>query len=328
MQANGVAVNDLFATFDWVESDVRAAALAVVGIAITVVVYGVVALIVKLDDIGLSMAERGNAAARSFGRGLVHVVPKLLAALSAIGTIAMLWVGGGILLHGLEKLHILEALPHFVHDTAHALSGGSPVLEWLLNAVGASIVGAIVAAPIVGEGPNYVWGYRRRARLGAKLVPKKGGVLVVAETLDGALAPISAELVGAGRRLADALGVGRPVLGGAFGAGARHLVGRATLGLLGPAFPWGTLAVNLLGGLLMGMLGGCLVRLVEGVEPWRLLLGVGALGGFTTFSAFSLEVMLMLERGDGGVALGYILASVVGAVAALALGLGISRAVA
>jgi fluoride exporter len=118
------------------------------------------------------------------------------------------------------------------------------------------------------------------------------------------------------------------MLGGAFGAGARHLVGRATLGLFGPNFPWGTLAVNLIGGLLMGLLAGGLFRFGESGEQWRLLLGVGVLGGFTTFSAFSLDVMLMLERGDWGVALGYILVSVVGAVAAVALGLGISRAVA
>ena len=65
-------------------------------------------IIVKLDDIGLHLAERSNAAPRAVGNGLVHVVPKLLTALSGIGTAAMLWVGGGILLHGLEELHILE----------------------------------------------------------------------------------------------------------------------------------------------------------------------------------------------------------------------------
>jgi len=118
------------------------------------------------------------------------------------------------------------------------------------------------------------------------------------------------------------------MLGGAFGAGARHLVGRATLAMFGPNFPWGTLAVNLIGGLLMGLLAGGLLRFGENGEPWRLLLGVGVLGGFTTFSAFSLDVMLMLERGDWGVALGYVLASVLGSVAALALGLGITRAIA
>jgi CrcB protein len=118
------------------------------------------------------------------------------------------------------------------------------------------------------------------------------------------------------------------MLGGAFGAGGRHLVGRTTLALFGPNYPWGTLAVNLIGGLAMGLLAGGLLRFGEQGEPWRLLLGVGLLGGFTTFSAFSLDVMLMLERGDWGVALGYVLASVLGSVAALALGLGITRAIA
>ena len=127
----------------------QAAALAAVGVVITAAVYGAVGLIVKLDDIGLHMVKRSNAGAQAIGKALVYGVPHLLKALSIIGTAAMLWVGGGILLHGLEELHLLEGLPHFVHDTAHALSAGSPVLEWLLNALGAAIVGAIVAAPIV-----------------------------------------------------------------------------------------------------------------------------------------------------------------------------------
>ena len=101
----------------------RAAALAAVGIVITVAVYGAVALIVKLDDIGLHLAERRNRAGQAIGRALVHGVPKMLVALAAIGTAAMLWVGGGIILHGLEELHLLEAVPHAVHDTAHALAG-------------------------------------------------------------------------------------------------------------------------------------------------------------------------------------------------------------
>ena len=127
----------------------QAAALAAVGVVITAAVYGAVGLIVKLDDIGLHMAKRSNAGAQAIGKALVYGVPHLLKALSIIGTAAMLWVGGGILLHGLEELHLLEELPHFVHDKAHALSAGSTVLEWLLNAIGAAIVGAIVAAPIV-----------------------------------------------------------------------------------------------------------------------------------------------------------------------------------
>lgn len=120
--------------------------------------------------------------------------------------------------------------------------------------------------------------------------------------------------------------------GGAIGAGARHLTGRALLALAGPGWPWGTLTVNLLGGFLMGLLAGWLARHGTG-EFWggdgaRLLLGVGVLGGFTTFSAFSLDVVLMLERGELWPAGGYVAASVVGSVLALVVGLSVARAVA
>ncbi len=118
------------------------------------------------------------------------------------------------------------------------------------------------------------------------------------------------------------------MLGGAVGAGGRHLVGRATLAWWGPGYPFGTLAVNLLGGFAMGLLVGNLARFGEAGEPWRLLLGVGVLGGFTTFSAFSLDVVTMIERGDSVMALGYVLLSVIGSVAALAAGMGMMRAVA
>lgn len=112
--------------------------------------------------------------------------------------------------------------------------------------------------------------------------------------------------------------------GGAVGSGARYLVGRVTLAVLGPAWPWGTLSVNLLGSLLMGLLAGLLARTAAG-EPWRLLLGVGLLGGFTTFSAFTLDAMLMIERGAFVSMLGYVAASILGALAALALGLQLAR---
>ena len=117
------------------------------------------------------------------------------------------------------------------------------------------------------------------------------------------------------------------MLGGAVGAGARHLVGRTALLVAGPNLPWGTLTVNLAGGLLMGVLVGGLSRFGGG-ENARLLLGVGVLGGFTTFSAFSLDLMLMIERGAWPLALGYALLSVAGSVAALAAGLGLMRALA
>lgn len=114
------------------------------------------------------------------------------------------------------------------------------------------------------------------------------------------------------------------MLGGALGAGGRHLVGRATLGWFGPGFPYGTITVNILGGLLMGLLVGTLARIDAG-ENVRLFLGVGVLGGFTTFSSFSLETWLLIEDGQLGIALLYIAASVVLSIAALVCGLTITR---
>ena len=118
------------------------------------------------------------------------------------------------------------------------------------------------------------------------------------------------------------------MLGGAFGSGARYLTGRATLSLFGPDFPYGTLAVNLIGGLLMGALVGVLARGANGGETWRLLLGVGVLGGFTTFSSFSLDAVTMIERGQIGIAFGYVALSVVGSIIALFAGLSLARTVA
>ena len=130
-----------------------AGALTAVAVAITVGVYGVVALIVKLDDIGLHMAQRRSRSTRAVGDALVHVVPKMLTALSGIGTAAMLWVGGGILLHGLEELHMLDALPHAIHDFAHAAGERAGMMagavEWLVNALGAAIVGLAIGGVIV-----------------------------------------------------------------------------------------------------------------------------------------------------------------------------------
>ena len=130
-----------------------AIALIVVALAITAGVYGVVALIVKLDDIGLHMAQRRSRSTRALGNALVHVVPKLLTALSAIGTAAMLWVGGGILVHGLEEMHVLEGVPNAIHDLSHAagaLAGPlSGLIEWLVNAIGGAVVGLLIGGLIV-----------------------------------------------------------------------------------------------------------------------------------------------------------------------------------
>ena len=115
------------------------------------------------------------------------------------------------------------------------------------------------------------------------------------------------------------------MLGGAVGAGARHLTGRTTLAAFGPGFPYGTLAVNLIGGFAMGLLVGTLARMAVPGENWRLLLGVGVLGGYTTFSAFSLDVVTMIQRGDLGIALFYALLSVVGSIVALFAGLSLVR---
>lgn len=118
--------------------------------------------------------------------------------------------------------------------------------------------------------------------------------------------------------------------GGAVGALARYQLGRLA-GQVAPgaAWPWGTFVANLLGALAMGLLAGWVSRTNAGWgEAARLLLGVGILGGFTTFSAFSLEMILMMERGHLALALAYVLCSVVGAGAALAAGLGLMRSVA
>ncbi|WEJ97925.1 MAG: fluoride efflux transporter CrcB [Candidatus Sphingomonas phytovorans] len=115
------------------------------------------------------------------------------------------------------------------------------------------------------------------------------------------------------------------MLGGAFGSGARYLTGRATLAAFGPAFPYGTLAVNLIGGFAMGLLVGTLARMSVPGENWRLLLGVGILGGYTTFSAFSLDMVTMIQRGDLGLATLYALVSVAGSIVALFAGLSLVR---
>ncbi len=130
----------------------KAAALVLVAFLITVCVYGVVAVIVKLDDIGLHLAQRRGAATRAIGRGLVHGVPYLLTGLSGIGTAAMLWVGGGIILHGMEEMHF-DTLPKAVHAGAHSVATGIgvavPVVEWLANALAASVGGLLVGGVIV-----------------------------------------------------------------------------------------------------------------------------------------------------------------------------------
>lgn len=118
------------------------------------------------------------------------------------------------------------------------------------------------------------------------------------------------------------------MLGGAIGAGLRHGVGVAAARRLGAGFPWGTLIVNLAGAFAAGILLIFLLGRGEAGEPWRLFLGVGLLGGFTTFSAFSAETVGLVQRGDIGLAALYVLASVTGAIALLLAGLWIARSAA
>lgn len=116
------------------------------------------------------------------------------------------------------------------------------------------------------------------------------------------------------------------MFGGALGAGFRYHLGKVALQNMGPGFPWGTWIANLLGGLMMGVLAGTLTRLVDGGEPLRLFLGVGVLGGFTTFSAFSLETYNMLVRGDAVMAIAYAVSSVAGSIVMLYFGILLTRA--
>ena len=118
-------------------------------------------------------------------------------------------------------------------------------------------------------------------------------------------------------------------LGGAIGALLRYQTGRWMTWWLGPnaitAFPWATLTVNVLGSLAMGLLAGYLARHGQGGDQWRLFLGVGVLGGFTTFSAFSLELMVLIERGQAAQGLVYAVVSVLAGLSALYVGLILMR---
>lgn len=129
----------------------QAGVLIVVGLAMTVAVYGVVGLIVKMDDIGLHMAERSSTASRTVGRLLVKGMPVVLSSLTVIGTVAMLWVGGGILLHGSHTLGLswpAEPVEHLSHAIAEALGAIGPLAGWLTTAVLSSAVGVVVGGAL------------------------------------------------------------------------------------------------------------------------------------------------------------------------------------
>jgi hypothetical protein len=130
----------------------RALILVVVALAITAGVYGVVGLIVKMDDVGLRLAQSREGAAASFGGGLVRAMPVVLSVLAKVGIVAMLWVGGHILLVGLDELGVsvlYDAVHHAeeaVHDALGALGG---VGGWLTNTAASAILGLVVGAVVV-----------------------------------------------------------------------------------------------------------------------------------------------------------------------------------
>jgi len=140
----------------------RGVVLAFVGVAITVAVYGAVALIVKADDVGLALAQNRSPTlagrlGRLVGRGLVYGMPGFLKGLAVVGTAAMIWVGGGIILHGLEEFG-LAGPAHLMHDLAAAAGHSAPVasgfVAWLVGAAGAGVAGLIVGLaliPLVGS---------------------------------------------------------------------------------------------------------------------------------------------------------------------------------
>jgi uncharacterized protein len=124
----------------------RLAILALVAVVMTVLVYGVVALIVRMDDAGLRLSQLSGAVA-TFGRGLVKAMPVVLTVLTVVGTAAMLWVGGHILLVGADELglHVLYDAVHHVEEAAHDATGVlGGLVGWLVNTVASAILGLIV----------------------------------------------------------------------------------------------------------------------------------------------------------------------------------------
>ncbi len=130
----------------------RAAVLVVVALGITLLVYGVVGLIVKMDDVGLALAGRASKVAQTVGRGLVAFMPRLLSIIAVVGTAAMLWVGGHILLVQVDELgwHWPYAqVHHLEEEAAHAVEAIGGVVSWLVNTALSAVVGLVVGAVVV-----------------------------------------------------------------------------------------------------------------------------------------------------------------------------------
>ena len=143
-----IALADVAARPIWIQ----AATLAIVGVLITALVYGVVGLIVKMDDVGLHLAERPSAFARTVGRGLVRAMLPLLKVLGTVGTVAMLWVGGGIIIHGLEGYGV-QSLPGVLHAAeglgARLIAFAPSFGGWLGGALASAIFGLLIGGLVV-----------------------------------------------------------------------------------------------------------------------------------------------------------------------------------
>lgn len=141
-------------TIDSPNFGMQAIALAVVGTLITVAVYGAVALIVKMDDVGLHVAATGRTApGRALGRGLVLAMPRLMAFLSTVGTAAMLWVGGNIVIHGLEVTHLWAWPYQMIHHIAKIAAYATPVaqglVEWIVTAGLDGVFGLVLGVILI-----------------------------------------------------------------------------------------------------------------------------------------------------------------------------------
>lgn len=124
-------------------------ALALVAIGITALVYGSVAVIVKADDVGLHMASEGRlSVTRAAGRGIIKGMPGFMKLLTIVGTAAMLWVGGSIILHGLEVMGVAGPA-HFIHDIAHSIGQGVGAVEWSITAALDGVFGIVLGLLIV-----------------------------------------------------------------------------------------------------------------------------------------------------------------------------------
>jgi predicted DNA repair protein MutK len=130
----------------------RAVILAMVAVLITMLVYGVAAIIVKLDDIGLALAERKSRRVQGFGRGLVSAMPYVMRVISTIGIAAMIWVGGHLVLSGSYTLgwHAPYGFVHHLEDSVGTVPGVGGVLAWLVDTVASALVGLLIGFAVVG----------------------------------------------------------------------------------------------------------------------------------------------------------------------------------